>query len=182
MSRKYKIVDQSLPHFVTFSVVHWIDLFTRPVYREIIVDSIKYCQANKGLILYAWCIMTNHIHLIVGTNDKPIETILRDLKSYTSRKLKEAIIGNSEESRGKWMIWMMEHEGKRNKNNNDWQLWQQHNHPIELSNAVMIKERLKYLHDNPVKAGFVQSPEDWLYSSAVDYAGGKGFLDVVLID
>ena len=84
MSRKYKIKDQNIPHFVTFSVVQWIDLFTRPVNREIIIDSLKFCQKNKGLIVYAWCIMTNHVHLIIGTNDKPIEAIIRDIKSYMS--------------------------------------------------------------------------------------------------
>ncbi len=182
MSRKYKIKDQNIPHFVTFSVVQWIDLFTRPVNREIIIDSLKFCQKNKGLIVYAWCIMTNHVHLIIGTNDKPIEAIIRDIKSYTSRKLKEAITENSEESRRKWIVWMMEREGKRNNNNYNWQLWQQHNQPIELSDHDFIQQRLDYIHHNPVKAGFVQNSEDWLYSSATDYAGGKGFLDVVLID
>ncbi len=182
MSRKYKIRDQNYPHFVSFAVVHWIDLFTRSVYRQILIDSLKYCQKNKGLILYAWCIMTNHVHLIIGTNDRSMEGILRDMKSFTSRKLKETIIGNAEESRKKWILWMMKQTGNKNRNNLEWQLWQQHNHPIELSNEQLISQRLDYLHNNPVKAGFVQNPEDWLYSSAGDYCGRKGFLDVVLID
>lgn len=182
MSRKYKIRDQNYPHFVSFAVVHWIDLFTRSAYRQILIDSLKFCQENKGLILYAWCIMTNHVHLIIGTNDRPMEGILRDMKSFTSRKLKEAIIDNAEESRKKWIIWMMKQTGNKNRNNLEWQLWQQHNQPIELSNGNLISQRLDYLHNNPVKAGFVQNPEDWLYSSAGDYCGRKGFLDVVLID
>lgn len=182
MSRKYKIRDQNYPHFVSFAVVHWIDLFTRSVYRQILIDSLKFCQKNKGLILYAWCIMTNHVHLIIGTNDRPMEDILRDMKSFTSRKLKEAIIDNAEESRKKWILWMMKQAGNKNRNNQGWQLWQQHNHPIELSNGNLIRQRLEYLHNNPVKSGFVQNPEDWLYSSAGDYCGKKGFLDVVLID
>lgn len=182
MSRKYKIRDQNYPHFVSFAVVHWIDLFTRSVYRQILIDSLKFCQKNKGLILYAWCIMTNHVHLIIGTNDRTMEDILRDMKSYTSRKLKEAITDNAEESRKKWILWMIKQAGNKNRNNQGWQLWQQHNHPIELSNDNLIRQRLEYLHNNPVKAGFVQNPEDWLYSSAGDYCGRKGFLDVVLID
>ncbi|TVR17755.1 MAG: transposase [Balneolaceae bacterium] len=182
MSRKYKIRDQNYPHFVSFAVVHWIDLFTRPTYKQILIDSLIYCQKNKGLVIYAWCIMTNHVHLIIGTNRLPMEGILRDMKSFTSRKLKEAIIENEEESRKKWILWIMEQTGKKNKSNYDWQLWQQHNHPIELSNEKLIHQRLDYLHKNPVEAGFVQNPEDWLYSSAGDYCGRKGFLDVVLIE
>jgi len=115
MSRKYKIRDQNYPHFVSFAVVQWIDLFTRSVYRQILIDSLAYCQKNKGLIIYAWCIMTNHVHLIIGTNDRPMEGILRDMKSFNSRKLKEAIAGNAEESRKKWILWMMRQAGKKNR-------------------------------------------------------------------
>lgn len=182
MSRKYKIRDQSYPHFVSFAIVHWIDIFTRTEYREIVIDSLEYCQKNKGLITYAWCIMTNHIHLIIGTNASPIQEILRDMKRFTSKKLRESIIENEQESRKKWMLWMMKETGRKNNNNHEWQLWQQHNHPIELSNKEMIRQRLDYLHNNPVEAGFVENPEDWLYSSAGDYCGRKGFLDIELIE
>lgn len=117
MSRKYKIRDQNYPHFVSFAVVHWIDFFTRPIYQQILIDSLIYCQKSKGLIIYAWCIITNHVHLIIGTNDLPMEGILRDMKSFTSRKLKEAIIGNAKESRKEWILWMMEKTGRKNKYN-----------------------------------------------------------------
>jgi len=182
MSRKYKIRDQKIPHFVSFSVVHWIDLFTRDLYRQTVIESLKYCQNEKGLIVYAWCIMTNHVHLIIGTRDKPMQDILRDMKSYTSKKLRGEITNNHRESRKKWIIWMLEKAGKANSNNNDWQLWQQHNHPIELSYNEMLSTRLEYLHNNPVKEGFVEKPEHWLYSSAGDYCGRKGMLDVCLIE
>lgn len=182
MSRKYKIRDQNYPHFVSFAVVHWIDLFTRPIYRQILIDSLAYCQKNKGLVIHAWCIMTNHVHMIIGTNGSPMQGILRDMKSFTSKKLKEMIIENEQESRKKWILWMMKQTGRKNNNNLEWQLWQQHNQPIELSNETLIRQRLDYLHRNPVEAGFVQKPEDWLYSSAGDYCGRKGFLDLVLID
>lgn len=182
MSRKYKIKDQSYPHFVSFAVVHWIDIFTRPVYRQIVIDSLAYCQKSKGLVIYAWCIMTNHIHLIIGTSAYPMQDILRDMKRFTSKKLRESIIENEQESRKKWIIWMMKQTGMKNNNNHEWQFWQQHNHPIELSNEEMIRQRLDYLHNNPVNAGFVEKPESWLCSSAGDYCGRKGFLDVELID
>ena len=121
-----------------------------------------------------------------------MEGILRDFKSNTSRKLRVAIKNHPRESRQEWMIWMMERAGKRNSNNNDWQFWQQHNQPIELSTNKMLDQRINYLpaalqvlweaglHINPVEAGFVSNPEDWIYSSAIDYSGGKGLLDIIL--
>lgn len=102
MSRKYKIFDQAYPHFVSFAVVNWIDLFTRPAYRDQLLESLRYCQQEKGLLIYGWCIMPSHMHLIIGTDDKPMEDILRDFKSFTSRKLKDAIRNNPQESRKEW--------------------------------------------------------------------------------
>jgi REP element-mobilizing transposase RayT len=181
MSRNYKIRDQNYPHFVSFALVlQWIDLFIRPAYRNILLDSLSYCQQQKGLILYAWCIMTNHVHLVMGTKKDPMENILLDFKSFTSRKLREKIQNSPQENRKEWILWMMKRAGTLNANNNDWQLWQQHNHPIELSSNKMIDQRVDYTHNNPVKAGFVEKPEYWLYSSARDYCGQKGILNVCI--
>jgi len=181
MSRKYKFHNQSGAYFVTFSVINWIDVFIRPNYTDILLDSFKFCQKDKGLILYAWCIMPSHVHLIMGTQKDPMQNILRDFKSFTSRKLKEEICSYPKESRKKWMLWMMKSAGLNNGNNNDWQFWQQHNHPIELFSSKIIYQKLIYLHFNPVKAGFVERPEYWKYSSAKDYFGEKGLLDVEII-
>lgn len=183
MGRKYKIHDQQQVYFVTFTVVGWIDLFIRDEYKEIITDSIKYCQEHKGLEVYAWCIMTSHIHLIIGTSgEKKLEEIIRDMKRHTSTKLKEVIINNPSESRKAWMLHFFESMGMHNSNNNEWQLWQQHNHPIELSNPSITKQRLDYLHENPVEAGFVTEASQWRWSSAYDYCGGAGIIDIIFID
>ena len=182
MSRKYKFRDQDKLYFVSFATVHWIDLFVRPAYFDVLVTSLKYCQKEKGLEVYAWCIMPSHVHLIIGTSIRPMQDILRALKSYTSRKLKEEILSHPSESRKEWITWMMERAGRKNGNNNSWQLWQQHNQPIELSNNRMLDQRLEYVHMNPVVSGFVSEPEYWRYSSAMDYAGGKGLLDVCIIE
>src|SRR6185437_8068697 len=138
MSRNYKFHDQERPYFVTFSVVRWIDVFTRREYKEILVESLKYCIENKELQLYAWVIMSNHVHLIIGTKGKPMEHILRDIKRHTSKALTKAIRENTQESRREWMLWFFEREGKRNPNNEQYQFWQQGNHQIELyTNEVM---------------------------------------------
>jgi len=181
MSRKYKILDQQQAYFVSFAVIHWIDVFTRQTYNDILVKSLRYCQREKGLILYAWCIMPSHVHLIIGTRKEPMQNILRDFKSFTSRSIRNEIQNHPKESRREWMTRMMTFAGLNNGNNKDWQFWQQNNHPIELSYNSIIDQKLKYLHYNPVSAGYVESPEYWLYSSAKDYYGKKGLLDVELI-
>ena len=181
MSRAYKFKDQTKPYFVTFTIVNWVDLFTRKEYCEVLIDSIKYCQKEKGLIVYAWVIMSSHIHMIIGTKNKEMQNILRDLKSYTSRKLKEEIKNHPQESRKEWLIWMFERAGKKNGNNSNWQLWQQDNQPIELWDNYMIDNKLTYLHQNPVVARIVNNAEDYLYSSALDYVEQKGLIDVELL-
>ncbi len=184
MGRKYRFSDQEKIYFVTFTVVHWIDVFTRDVYRDIFYQSISYCQREKGLEVYAYCIMTNHVHLIIGNNGATeFSNIIRDLKSYTSRSIRNEIEANEQESRSSWMMWLMKKAGLQNKRNKDFQFWFQDNHPIELSTNEMMDQRLEYIHNNPVKAGFVDEPTAWLHSSARDYAGeGRGRIDLILID
>ena len=175
MGRKYAIRDQLAIYSVTFTVVNWIDLFIRDQYREVIQSSIQYCQKNKHLNIHAYCIMTSHLHLILSVSEGELSDVIRDFKSYTSKQVR-TLLGNKElpESRREWLLWMFERAGKHNKRNNDYQLWQQHNHPIELSTNQMIDQRLAYVHSNPVEAGFVYKPEDWVWSSARQYAGEIG--------
>ncbi|MBL7856625.1 MAG: transposase [Cyclobacteriaceae bacterium] len=105
MSEKYKVRDQDRPYFITFSVEAWVDIFTRQQYKDIILHSLRFCQREKGLVLYAWCLMTNHIHLIVGSRgEEKIEDIIRDFKKYTSVHICRAIAGNPSESRKLWML------------------------------------------------------------------------------
>ena len=185
MSRKYKIRDQQKLYFVTFTVIHWIDVFIRNEYRLIVVDSLKFCQANKGLEIYAYCIMPSHIHMIVGTSGlKNLEDIIRDLKSFTSRRIRKTLEDNNQvhESRKEWMLKMMYTAGRFNNNNIDFQFWQQHSHPIELNTNELMDQKLEYIHLNPVEGGFIDTPEAWIYSSARDYAGvAKGLVDILLI-
>lgn len=183
MSRKYAIRSQDHFHFVTFSVVYWLDIFTRLEYKNIFIESIKYCQKEKGLLVGAWCIMTNHVHLAIARNgEQKLEEIIRDMKSYTSRHIRKYMENNPHESRREWMLWMMERAGKKKSNNKDFQLWQQHNHPIELSTNEIIDQRIDYIHNNPVKAGFVDNAADWLYSSARDYEGKNGLIKIYHLD
>ncbi|UKT65921.1 REP-associated tyrosine transposase [Pedobacter mucosus] len=182
MSTKYKIRDQEQLYFVSFAVVYWLDVFIRNEYKEVLLDSLRYCQKEKGLEVYGWCIMTSHVHLIIVTTGKKMEDILRDFKSHTSTQLRKMIKNNQQESRREWLLWMMERAGNKNSNNNGYQFWQQDNHPIELWDNYMKEQKLDYLHENPVKSGFVSKAEDYLYSSARDYCGEKGLLEIKLIE
>lgn len=182
MSRNYKFRDQQKLYFVSFATVNWIDVFIRRQYKDIFVDSLQYCQKNKGLELYAWCIMTSHVHLIIGTTGQKMEDIMRDLKRHTAKAILKAISDNPQESRKAWMLWMFGRAGERNSNNDKFQFWQQHNNPIELYNNDVMQQKLDYVHANPVDAGFVNEPWEYLYSSAKDYGGGKGLIDILFIE
>jgi putative transposase len=153
MSRNYKFRDQQKLYFVSFATVNLIDVFIRREYKDIFADSLKYCQKNKGLELYAWCIMSSHVHLIIGSIGEKMEDIMRDLKRHTSKALLKAISENPQESRREWMLWMFERAGERNSNNDKFQFWQQHNNPIELYNNDVMQQKMDYLHSNPVEAG-----------------------------
>jgi putative transposase len=182
MSKKYKFTDNSKLYFVSFAVVNWIDLFIREAYRNVLIDSIKHCQATKDLELYGWCLMTSHVHLIIGSRGNAMSNIMRDLKRHTSEELHKAIANNKVESRREWMLWLMERAAKKTNNAAKFQLWQPESHPIELATQKIAWQKLDYIHYNPVEAGFVRRTTDWKNSSAIDYAGGKGLLEVILLD
>lgn len=176
MSRKYKFWDSNRMYFISFATVNWIDVFTRNEYKDEIIKSWLHCQQKKGLEIYAWCIMPSHIHMIVSSHDKPLADIVRDMKSHTSSLLKKIIKEHPKESRREWIVWMMERAGKKNSNNTGWQFWQQHNQPIEILNQKMFAEIVFYIHQNPVVSGFVYEEEQWVYSSAKNYAKNDGII------
>ncbi|MEO8151161.1 MAG: transposase [Bacteroidia bacterium] len=181
MSRKYKFHNKSGIYFVSFATVYWIDIFVRQIYSSVITDSLNFCIKNKGMVVNCWCLMPSHIHLIFSAQHNNPGDLLRDFKSHTSKKLQKEIIDNPQESRKEWMLWMMERAGKKNSNIEGRQLWQQHNQPIELWSNEVFDQKMDYTHFNPVVAGFVDKPEHWKLSSACDYTGEKGLVDIVMI-
>jgi len=182
MRRAYKIKNKEGIYFVSFATVGWIDVFTRRIYKDILIDSLKYCQEEKGLILFAWCIMSNHVHLIAKAKEGfELSGILRDLKKFTSKKIIEAINENVQESRKEWMLSMFKNAGAYNVNNKNYQFWKQDNKPIELWSNEVLDQKLDYVHNNPIEEGIVEKPEDYIYSSARDYAGVRGLLQIELM-
>ncbi len=180
MSTKYKFNDPEGIYFVSLAVVGWIDVFTRQVYRDILLESLIFCQKEKGLRIHAWLIMSNHIHLIISRKEnQKLEDIMRDMKKYSAYRILKEIKESSTESRKEWMLYLFAKAGKQNSNNTNHQFWRQDNHPIELDfHSNMFEQKLNYLHENPVEAGLVKKTSDYLYSSAIDYEEGKGMLEI----
>jgi REP element-mobilizing transposase RayT len=181
MPEGYQIYDQQGLYFLTLQVVDRIDIFSRNTYRMIVLDSMKYCIANKGLQLYAYVIMTNHIHMIVSTAPGfNLSDAIRDFKRHTSKTIINTI-QQEPESRRDWMLMLMQRAASKHKRNEHFQLWTHENHAIELHSVSFTKQKLDYIHNNPVRAGFVDRAEDWLYSSARNYANEQGLIDITFI-
>src|SRR5688572_202226 len=116
MSREVKINNPEGVYYITFTTVGWVDVFTRKYYRDMLLDSIRYCQKEKTLVIYAWCMMSNHVHLIASAGNGNLSGILRDMKGFTSKKITEAI-NSGPESRSEWMMRLFRYHGKYNPNN-----------------------------------------------------------------
>jgi REP element-mobilizing transposase RayT len=168
-------------YFTTTTVIDWMDVFTRPQYKHIVVESLGYCQENKGLDIYAWVLMTNHLHMIVGIRgENTIGDLLRDFKKFTSKKVVKAIQDNQQESRKNWMMNRFWFRGANDKKITNYRFWQEDNHVEQLYSYDFYKQKLDYIHLNPVRQEIVQDPSDYLYSSARNYAGMDGLLKVIV--
>ncbi|MFA9372402.1 MAG: transposase [Labilibaculum antarcticum] len=181
MSRKYKFQNKEGLYFISFATVYWIDVFVREQYFTALAKSLQYCCTRKGMVIYAYCIMPSHIHLIFNDQNSDPGKITKEFKSYSSKLLQSLIEENAQESRKEWMLWMMQRAGKMNSNVKYRQFWQQNNKPIELWSNKVISQKLNYIHNNPVEAGFVEEAIHWKYSSAKNYAGEIGQISVELL-
>jgi REP element-mobilizing transposase RayT len=178
MSEKYKICDNEKPYFITMTVVGWIDIFTRPNHKNLIVNSLKYCIEKKGLVIFAWCLMTNHLHMICrAEGEYSLSGILRDFKTFTSKKLVKQI-KEEPESRREWMLEYFSNACKHLKRKQNYKVWKNGNHAEEIFSLSFLYEKLNYIHNNPVKDLIVENAWDYLYSSARDYADMDGLLKV----
>lgn len=156
--------DQGAVHFVTFTVHQWVDVFSRSIYIEELINDLRFCQKNKGLEIYAWVVMTNHCHFILRASHKNLSDIIRDLKKFTAKKLYKMIEANSFESRKEWLLITLKYEGRI------W-FWEAGYHGMEISANKAYDNIADYIHMNPVKAGMVQKPTHYRWSSAADYEG-----------
>ncbi len=180
MGIKNKISEEGV-YYLTLTVIDWVDVFTRPVYKHIIIDSLKYCQQQKGLEIFAWCLMTNHLHMIAKAKEKfHLSDILRDFKKYVNKAILIAI-QDEPESRRKWMLNRFEYAGRYDKKIKYFKFWKEGNEAKEIYSSEFFDQKLDYIHNNPVKAEIVEEAHEYLYSSAKNYSGKKGLLEVILV-
>ncbi len=143
MSSGYKIREGEAAYYLTFQIVGWVDIFTRKIYRDIVIESFKYCQQNKDLQLFAYVIMSNHIHILARSETGNLSGIVRDFKNYKSKKIL-AFIQEGAESRSDWM--------------KTYQVWSHENHAEEIYSQKFIGQKINYIHNNPVRSGIVEKP------------------------
>ena len=182
MSRNYKFHNPEGIYFVSFAVVYWLDVFTRNEYKNIIIDSLSFCQKKKGMEIIAWCIMTNHMHLIFrSTKGQHPALLLGDFKRHTSKTIVKAIRENPKESRKEFLLDKFKEAANQSSNVKNYQFWRHDNKPIELWSNSVIKEKIDYIHQNPIEAGLVFRAEDYVYSSASDYADEQGLIENIVV-
>ena len=180
MAEGYQIRNQEAAYYLTFQVINWIDVFSRKEYRDIIIDSFMFCREKKGLKVHGFVIMSNHIHCILSSNIGDLSGTIRDFKTFTSKSIISQI-QQTQESRKEWILGQMKYFAKHNKRNSEYQFWTQENHPEELFSDSFTKQKLNYIHYNPVRAGIVEEPPDYIYSSARAYSGLRCLMEVDLI-
>lgn len=125
--------------------------------------------------------MPSHLHMIISSEGASLSAIMRDLKKYTSKSIvKELELIN--ESRKEWLLKAFSQSGRELKRVTNYKVWQDGNQPKEIETNEFLNQKLEYIHMNPVESEIVSEPEEYLYSSARDYCGVKGLLEVVLLE
>ncbi len=176
MRSHYKISELNSPHFITCTTVAWLPIFTRQRYLEIITTSLTFCRKQKGLLLYAYVILDNHLHLIVHSD--ALNKIIRDFKRHTARE----IIKTAQYEEKNWLLTQLEFHKQVYKDESTYQVWQEGFHPQAMTSEEILRQKLEYIHYNPVKLGLVDKSEDWRYSSARNYLGFDGLLEIDQIE
>lgn len=163
MRSRYKITKEDGIYFITSTIIEWIPVFTSKEYFEIIISALKYCRAYKGLKLYAYVILDNHFHLVVsGPN---LSNIIQSLKRHTSKQIVRLLQTQKKE----WLLNQLAYFKKRHKTESIHQVWQEGFHPALIQTEQMLLQKIEYVHNNPVKRGYIELPEHWLYSSARNF-------------
>jgi len=169
---RYKIYEPNSPHFLTCTIINWIPIFTRPDTVQIVLDSFRFLQQERQLKIYAYVILENHLHWIAQADD--LAVYVANFKSFTARQIVDYFI----EHRVTKILEQFKFCKKNHKNDRIHQVWEEGSHPQVLQNVEMLIEKIRYIHENPVKRGYVDVPEHWRYSSAQNYAGQTGLLEV----
>ena len=181
MSHAFQIHKQDAAYFLTLTAVEWADAFMRREHKQILCDSLNYCVDVKGLEIFAYVIMSSHMHMIARAKEGNLSDVIRDFKKYTSAMLLKDF-RTLTESRSSWMLDLFKSGGKKQKKKSSMQVWQYNNHAMEVYSPKFTLSKILYIHNNPVEAGLVGRAEEYLFSSAQDYSGQKGPVKVSVIN
>lgn len=179
-SEKNLFPEKQACYFLTFNTVDWVDIFIRPVYKQIIVHSLNHFIDHKGLTVYAWCLMTNHLHLLAQAKENcVIAEIEKEYKSFTTQKILEAI-DTEPDIRKIWLMERFENFSNMLGLLKKFHVWQNSSNPvfIDVRKKEALLEYAEYIHVNPVRDRIVDTACDYLYSSARDYSGMQGLVNI----
>ena len=152
---RYKIYNSDYPHFLTMTIVDWLPLFINPDVAEIVLDSLRYLQKEKNANLYAYVLMENHLHVIVQSDN--LSEAIQTFKSYTAR----TIIDYFTERKNIVTLEKLRYNKRKHKTKSAYQLWQEGSHPEEITTDDMMHKKIEYIHNNPVRRGYVDEARDW---------------------
>lgn len=163
MRSRYRVVDTESVYFLTSTILEWLPVFTSAPYFEIVTKSLAYCRHHKALRLYAYVILDNHIHVIGGAED--LSGVMQAFKRHTAKQIIELATSTNRE----WLLNQFAYYRKKHKIASKHQVWQEGFYPKRIQDDDMMYQKLKYIHENPVRRGYVEAPEHWRYSSARNY-------------
>jgi putative transposase len=169
---RYVITEPDKPHFLTCTVMEWLPVFTRPETVQIVLDCWRYQREHQGLRLYGYVVLENHLHFVAQANR--LDKCVSSFKSYTARR----IIDYLKTHQVKPLLTRLSFSKRAHKIDREYQFWQEGVHAELIFSEAMMKEKLEYIHANPVKRGYVDLPEHWCYSSARNYTGLAGLIDI----
>jgi len=169
---RYKVYEPTHPHFVTCTILHWIPIFTRKESVQIIIDSLKFLQEKDNLKLYAYVILENHLHMIVQSDD--IEKSMKSFKQFTAKE----ILNLLKKENVKTILEQLKFYKKSHHKATEYQVWEEGYQPKLIVSDSMMKIKIDYIHNNPVKRGYVDVTSHWRYSSARDYEDLNGLIEV----
>jgi len=169
---RYKIHDSAYPHFITCTIVDWLPIFTRPEAVQILLDSWAFLKQQDRMQLYAYVVLENHLHFIASSQN--LAKQVANFKSYTARQLIDLLKSKNAEM----LLKQLAFRKAAHKIDRDYQIWQEGSKPKQISSDEMMVQKVEYIHLNPVKRGYVDDPVHWRYSSARNYEGMPGLIDV----
>ena len=169
---RYKIYEPTHPHFITLTVLHWIPLFTNTKSVDILLNCFRYLQQNDNLKIYSYVILENHLHLVASSDD--LSKTIKKFKSFTAKKILELL----KQQNIKTILDQLAFYKKEHKKSSTYQVWQEGMQPKLIQNELILKEKIDYIHNNPIKRGYVDKAKYWRYSSARDYEGIEGLLKI----